>query len=80
MMSIRSLHNRIEKIQAQLPHTEHEIFDISLLDEEEHRQLLAIQESLPANGTLKDVSDEQLSQLHRIALSYKERVTQQRQA
>ena len=76
-MSIKSLYNRIEKIQAQLPRSEHdEIFDISLLTEEEHSQLLAIQESLPANGTLKDVSDVQLSQLHKIALSYKERATQ----
>ena len=79
MMSIKSLRNRIEKIQAQLPRSEqYEIFDISLLDDDERSQLLAIQESLPANGTLRDVSDKQLSQLHKIALSYKERTTQQR--
>lgn len=76
MTSLSSLERQIDKLKAMIltPEGTSGEIDLSLFTEAEHEQIIAIQASLPPNGTIKDVTDEQLAQLQRLVLAYKSRV------
>jgi hypothetical protein len=75
-MNTSSLNRRLDKLEAMIPVNSSmgsSSIDMSLFSEEEQAQFRDILGSIPDNGSLRDVSDEQLIVLHRLALVYKER-------
>ena len=73
-MNTSSLKRRLDKLEAAMSmDSPINTLDMSLFTEEEQAQFHGIFDSIPENGSLRNISDEQLRTLHNLSLVYKAR-------